>query len=245
MRFLLTDLMRFRYLKDHEAVWPEMQTALVECGWHNYSLFYREDGLAVGYFESDGDFAQACDRMDGTEVNARWQTEMSKYTPKNLSPIDAAGSLTHYFFLGDDKVDEPASPPPTPPFDKAWTPQAQTGAGSGLTKAGLKRVCFTLQFETEVLPQYLKDHENVWPEMQEALVACGWLDYSLFYREDGFAVGFFLTDSESSFKECCDKMGKMPGLDCPVYSDPEHGDKCGDCTACYEKPIKNINYLQH
>ena len=42
-----------------------------------------------------------------------------------------------------------------------------------------------------------------------------------------------------------DKMGKMPGLDCPVYSDSEHGDKCGDCTACYEKPIKNINYLQH
>ena len=42
-----------------------------------------------------------------------------------------------------------------------------------------------------------------------------------------------------------DRMGKMPGLDCPVYSDPKHGKKCGDCTACYEKTIRNINYLQH
>lgn len=51
-----------RIRKDHEAVWPEMQRALVECGWHNYSLFYRPDGLAVGYFETDADFATACEQ---------------------------------------------------------------------------------------------------------------------------------------------------------------------------------------
>ena len=39
-----------------------MQRALVECGWHNYSLFYRPDGLAVGYFETDADFATACEQ---------------------------------------------------------------------------------------------------------------------------------------------------------------------------------------
>ena len=42
-----------------------------------------------------------------------------------------------------------------------------------------------------------------------------------------------------------DRMGKMPGFDCPVYSDPNHGNKCGECTACYDGLITNINYLQH
>lgn len=31
--------------------------------------------------------------------------------------------------------------------------------------------------------------------MQQALVDCGWYDYSLFYRADGFAVGVFQTDT--------------------------------------------------
>jgi L-rhamnose mutarotase len=37
-----------QYLLDHEAVWPEMQEALVRSGWHNYSLWYRKDGFAIG-----------------------------------------------------------------------------------------------------------------------------------------------------------------------------------------------------
>jgi L-rhamnose mutarotase len=42
------------YKKRHEAVWPEMLQALRETGWHNYSLFLREDGLLVGYLETPG-----------------------------------------------------------------------------------------------------------------------------------------------------------------------------------------------
>jgi L-rhamnose mutarotase len=49
------------------------QQALRDTGWHNYSLFYRDDGFAVGFFESDATFAEACARMDKTEVNAKWQ----------------------------------------------------------------------------------------------------------------------------------------------------------------------------
>ena len=62
-----------------------------------------------------------------------------------------------------------------------WSVQAFTGGG-GTTRSGLNRVGFTLQFETADLDQYLKDHEEVWPEMQQALVDCGWHNYSLFYR---------------------------------------------------------------
>src|SRR5258708_19443016 len=40
------------YKKHHEAVWPDMKAALRRTGWHNYSLFIRDDGLIFGYFEA-------------------------------------------------------------------------------------------------------------------------------------------------------------------------------------------------
>jgi len=42
----------------HREVWPEMLAALRETGWNNYSLFLREDGMLVGYLETE-DFAAA------------------------------------------------------------------------------------------------------------------------------------------------------------------------------------------
>ena len=39
------------YRERHAAVWPDMLRALHETGWHNYSLFLRDDGLLIGYFE--------------------------------------------------------------------------------------------------------------------------------------------------------------------------------------------------
>jgi len=200
MRFEATDLEQ--YLKDHEAVWPEMQEALVACGWHNYSLFCREDGLAVGYFESDVDFKTACERMKSYSVNSKWQNKMAKYTPESVSPVDAAKELKHYFYLGSDRIME-RSEDVSPPFDKAWQPQAYTGGGRKLPN-GLRRVCFQMHFDVDQLGQYLKDHEAVWPEMQKALVECGWHNYSLFYREDGFAVGFF--ESDVDFQAACERM---------------------------------------
>ncbi len=38
------------YRARHQAVWPEMMEALRRTGWHNYSLFIRDDGLLFGYF---------------------------------------------------------------------------------------------------------------------------------------------------------------------------------------------------
>jgi L-rhamnose mutarotase len=65
------------YREAHANVWPEMQEALREAGWSNYSLFLRADGLLVGYLETE-DFAAAQERMSLTDVNARWQAEMAK-----------------------------------------------------------------------------------------------------------------------------------------------------------------------
>ena len=66
------------YKQRHESVWPAMLNALRETGWNNYSLFLREDGLLVGYLETD-DFDRARSGMAAREVNNRWQCEMKDF----------------------------------------------------------------------------------------------------------------------------------------------------------------------
>jgi len=67
------------YKAHHEAVWPEMLDALRRNGWHNYSLFLRDDGLLFGYFETPASFQAALDGMAEEEVNGRWQALMAPY----------------------------------------------------------------------------------------------------------------------------------------------------------------------
>jgi L-rhamnose mutarotase len=66
------------YKERHRAVWPEMLAALRETGWQNYSLFLRDDGLLVGYFETP-DYQAALAGMAERDVNARWQREMAPF----------------------------------------------------------------------------------------------------------------------------------------------------------------------
>jgi len=66
------------YRERHRDVWPDMLAALREAGWGNYSLFLTDDGLLVGYLETD-DYHAALARMAGTGVNRRWQEDMAPY----------------------------------------------------------------------------------------------------------------------------------------------------------------------
>lgn len=66
------------YKERHAAVWPEMLDALRETGWRNYSLFLRDDGLLVGYFETP-DLAAALAGMAARDVNNRWQRDMTPF----------------------------------------------------------------------------------------------------------------------------------------------------------------------
>jgi L-rhamnose mutarotase len=72
------------YRERHRAVWPEMLAALREAGWTNYSLFLREDGMLIGYCETE-DFEAAQRAMEATDVNARWQAEMAPLLERTLS----------------------------------------------------------------------------------------------------------------------------------------------------------------
>jgi L-rhamnose mutarotase len=66
------------YTERHRAVWPDMLRALRDSGWSNYSLFLRNDGLLVGYVESE-DLTAAQAAMAATEVNGRWQAQMGEF----------------------------------------------------------------------------------------------------------------------------------------------------------------------
>ncbi len=88
------------YKKWHRAVWPDMQAALRETGWNNYSLFLRPDGLLVGYLETD-DFDRARAGMAQREVNERWQREMAGFfvQPEGMLPDRAMQPLDEVFHL--------------------------------------------------------------------------------------------------------------------------------------------------
>jgi len=88
------------YKERHKAVWPEMLQALRETGWHNYSLFLREDGLLVGYLETP-DFHKARAGMETRQVNERWQREMGPFFEnlEGLRPDEGLLRLPEVFHL--------------------------------------------------------------------------------------------------------------------------------------------------
>jgi len=87
------------YKQLHKHVWPEMLAALRDSGWHNYSLFMREDGLVFGYFETEQNLSAAQSNMAVKEVNTRWQEFMSPFTAGADRPDDNFIELEEYFHL--------------------------------------------------------------------------------------------------------------------------------------------------
>jgi L-rhamnose mutarotase len=88
------------YRARHRAVWPEMLDALRATGWRNYSLFLDDDGLLVGYLETE-DFDAAVRAMEATDVNARWQAEMAEFfaLPSGERPDTGLTRLAEVFHL--------------------------------------------------------------------------------------------------------------------------------------------------
>lgn len=98
------------YTERHRAVWPDMLAALARTGWRSYSIFSRNDGLLVGYVEAD-DLAAAQAAMAATEVNARWQAEMSRYFVglNGRGPDEGFLLLAEIFHLEDQLADQPGN----------------------------------------------------------------------------------------------------------------------------------------
>ncbi|MFF2277813.1 L-rhamnose mutarotase [Agromyces sp. NPDC058126] len=66
------------YRERHAAVRPEMLRAIEACGRRNYSLFLREDGMLIGYYETDDDVA-AQQALAADPRTAAWEAEMAPF----------------------------------------------------------------------------------------------------------------------------------------------------------------------
>lgn len=89
------------YKEHHKAVWQEMKDALHASGWHNYSLFIREDGMLFGYFETPDSLAVAQAKMEDTDINDKWQELMAPYfeIPEGARPDQMLIELEEIFHI--------------------------------------------------------------------------------------------------------------------------------------------------
>jgi L-rhamnose mutarotase len=89
------------YKKHHEAVWPEMKAALHRTGWHNYTLFIREDGLVFGYFEAVESLQASQEGMAKEAINLRWQEFMAPFFEGigGARPDETMIELEEYFHV--------------------------------------------------------------------------------------------------------------------------------------------------
>jgi L-rhamnose mutarotase len=111
------------YRERHAAVWPEMLHALAETGWHNYSLFLRDDGLLIGYVETPS-LADAQAGMARTDVNDRWQAEMAEFFEdlEGLAPDEGFLVLDEIFHLEDQLAAAGAVPVALQSVEEEETP---------------------------------------------------------------------------------------------------------------------------
>jgi len=89
------------YKEHHRNVWQEMKDALSRNGYHNYSLFMREDGLLFGYAEMDDTLKAANAKMANEPINTKWQAMMSPFfdSLNGLPPDKAMFELEEVFHM--------------------------------------------------------------------------------------------------------------------------------------------------
>jgi L-rhamnose mutarotase len=65
----------------------------------------------------------------------------------------------------------------------------------------MQRVCFVLKLREDRLEEYAARHTDVWPEMQDALRATGWRNYSLFLGPNAQLIGYVEVDDFDAARE--------------------------------------------
>ena len=90
------------YVERHRAVWPEMLQAIADAGRRNYSLFLRDDGLLIGYYETDDDAASAA-ALAADPRTAEWEAQAADFFEAlpGTRPDQGAPQLTEVFHLED------------------------------------------------------------------------------------------------------------------------------------------------
>ena len=70
----------------------------------------------------------------------------------------------------------------------------------------MKRIGFVLKVRQELIPEYRRRHQAVWPEMLEALRRTGWHNYTLFIQDNGTLFGYF--ETPDSFAAALEGMSR-------------------------------------
>jgi L-rhamnose mutarotase len=58
----------------------------------------------------------------------------------------------------------------------------------------MQRVGFEMNIHPEMIAAYKQRHDDIWPEMSEALIRTGWRNYTIFFKEDGTLFGYVECD---------------------------------------------------
>ncbi len=66
------------YRERHAEVWPDVLAAIAEAGRRNYTLFLREDGLLIGYYETESDAASQA-ALEADPRTAAWEADMADF----------------------------------------------------------------------------------------------------------------------------------------------------------------------
>ncbi len=82
------------YLRAHDPVWPELREIMRQAGIRNYSMFWRDDGLLVGYLEGE-DIQGSLRRVAATEVSRRWEARMAEFFEAGRAELEW---LPEYFY---------------------------------------------------------------------------------------------------------------------------------------------------
>lgn len=90
------------YRERHAAVWPDMLRAIEASGRRNYSLFLRDDGLLIGYYEVDDDEAAQASLANDPRT-APWEAEMAELfiALDGARPDQGAPRIPEVFHLED------------------------------------------------------------------------------------------------------------------------------------------------
>ncbi|MBP2436642.1 L-rhamnose mutarotase [Microbacterium amylolyticum] len=66
------------------------------------------------------------------------------------------------------------------------------------TSGSPQRVLFRLRVKPEMLDEYLRRHDPVWPEMLAEIAASGRRNYSIFHIGGGELIGVYETDDDAA-----------------------------------------------
>lgn len=72
----------------------------------------------------------------------------------------------------------------------------------------MKRYGEIFRIKPEMKEAYKKDHDNIWPELVDAMGEAGFRNYTIFFRPDGLLFAYYEVDDPDGFEERLRKMSE-------------------------------------